>query len=50
MAKLLEVDPGKEDFIHQVAVQTDGLTKISKADCEKLTQAITTMLEAKNNG
>ena len=50
LAKLLEADPTKENFVHQVAVQTDGLTKISKADCEKLTQTITTMLEEKNNG
>jgi hypothetical protein len=47
MAKLLEVDSTKEDFIAQIALQTDGLTKISKADCEKLVQAITTMLEGK---
>ena len=47
MAKLLEVDPSKEDFIHQIAIQTNGLTEISKADCEKLVQAITTMLEGK---
>jgi hypothetical protein len=45
MAKLLEVDPSKEDFIHQVAIQTNGLSEISKADCEKLVQAITAMLE-----
>jgi hypothetical protein len=50
MAKLLETDPTKEDFVHQVAVQTDGFTKITKADCEKLVQAITQMLEVKNNG
>ena len=47
MAKLLEVDPTKEDFITQIALQTNGLTEISKADCEKLVQAITTMLEEK---
>ena len=45
LAKLREKDPSKEDFITQVAIQTDGLTKISKADCETLIQAITTMLE-----
>ena len=45
LAKLLEKDPGKEDFVHQIALQTNGLTEISKADCEKLVQAITTMLE-----
>ena len=45
LAKLLEKDPAKEDFVHQIALQTNGLTEISKADCEKLVQAITTMLE-----
>ena len=47
MAKLRETDPTKEDFITQIALQTNGLTEISKADCEKLVQAITTMLEEK---
>jgi hypothetical protein len=47
MAKLLETDPTKEDFIAQVAVETNGFADISKADCEKLVQAITTMLEEK---
>ena len=47
MAKLREADPSKEDFIAQIAIQTNGLTEISKADCEKLVQAITTMLEEK---
>jgi hypothetical protein len=47
MAKLLEVDPTKEDFVTQIALQTNGLTEISKAQCEKLVQAITTMLEEK---
>ena len=47
LAKLMEVDPSKEDFVHQVAIQTNGLTTITKADCEKLVQAITTMLEGK---
>jgi hypothetical protein len=47
MAKLLEADSTKEDFVAQIALQTNGLTDISKADCEKLVQAITTMLEEK---
>ena len=47
MSKLLEVDPTQEDFITQIAIQTNGLTTISKADCETLIQKITTMLEAK---
>jgi hypothetical protein len=47
MAKLRETDPTKEDFITQIALKTNGLTEISKADCEKLVQAITAMLEEK---
>ena len=46
MAKLLEKDPTKEDFVIQIAEQTNGLTEISKTDCEQLIQAITDMLEA----
>ncbi len=47
LAKLLEVDPSQESFVSQIAIQTDGLTKISKADCEALINAVTNMLEAK---
>ena len=47
LAKLREADPSKEDFIAKIALETNGLTEISKADCEKLVQAITTMLEEK---
>ena len=47
LAKLLEADPTKQDFVEQIALQTNGLTEISKADCEKLVQAVTTMLEGK---
>ena len=49
LAKLRETDPTKEDFITQIALQTNGLTEISKADCEKLVQAITSMLEGGGN-
>ena len=47
LTKLREADPSKEDFIAQIALQTNGLTEISKADCEKLVQAITAMLGEK---
>ena len=47
LAKLREVDSSKEDFIAQIALQTDGFKNISKADCEQLVQAITNMLEGK---
>ena len=45
LVKLIEKDSSKEDFVAQVALQTNGFTEITKADCEKLLQAITTMLE-----
>lgn len=44
LAKLLEADPSKEDMIAQIALQTDGLTKISKADCEELIKQVTALL------
>jgi hypothetical protein len=47
MAKLLEVDSTKEDFVTKVALQTNGFTEISKADCEKLVQDVTAMVEGK---
>jgi hypothetical protein len=47
MVKLLEVNPAKEDFVAKVALQTNGFTEISKADCEKLVQAVTAMVEGK---
>ena len=47
LTKLREADPTKEDFITQVALQTNGFTEISKVDCEKLVQAVTAMLEGK---
>ena len=47
MAKLLEKDPSKENFVAQIALNTNGLTEITKADCEQLVQAITTMFEEK---
>jgi hypothetical protein len=45
LAKLLEKNPAKEDFVSQIALQTNGLTEISKTDCEELIKAITGMLE-----
>ena len=44
LAKLMEADPSKEDMVAKIALQTDGLTKISKADCEELIKAVTAML------
>ena len=45
ITKLLEKDPSKEDFIANIALQTKGFTEITKADCENLVQAITSILE-----
>ena len=47
LAKLMEVDPSKEDFVAKIALQTDGFKAISKADCEQLVQAVSAMLEEK---
>ena len=44
LAKLMEADPSKEDMVAQIAMQTDGLTKISKTDCEELIKRVTGML------
>ena len=43
-----DADPSKEEMIAQIAVQTNGFTVISKADCEALIQRITAMLEGGN--
>lgn len=45
LKKLKEADPNKEEFIAKIAVQTEGFTVISKADCEALIERITGMLE-----
>lgn len=45
LKKLKDADPSKEEMIAQIAVQTNGFTVISKADCEALIQRITAMLE-----
>ena len=45
LKKLKDAQPGKEEMIAKIAVQTEGFTKISKSDCETLIERITTMLE-----
>lgn len=51
LKKLKDADSSKEELIAQIAVQTEGLTKISKTDCEATIQRITAMLEGgKPNG
>lgn len=48
LKKLKDADPSKEEMIAQIAVQTEGFTVISKADCEALITRITAMLEGGN--
>jgi hypothetical protein len=36
LKQVLESDPSKEEWVAQIAVDTQGFTVISKADCEKL--------------
>ena len=48
LKKLKDADPSKEEMIAQIAVQTNGFTVISKADCETLITRITAMLEGGN--
>lgn len=45
LKKLKDTDPTKEEMIAKIAVQTEGFTVISKADCETLIQRITAMVE-----
>lgn len=45
LKKLKDADPSKEEMIANIAVQTEGFTKISKSDCETLIERITGMLE-----
>lgn len=46
LKKLKDTDPKHEEFIQNIAIQTEGFTKVSKSDCEALIQKITAMLEA----
>ena len=45
LKKLKDADPTKEEMIGKIAVQTQGFTVISKADCESLTVKIGEMLK-----
>lgn len=45
LIKLKAKDPSKEEMIAQIAVQTQGFTVISKADCETLVIKIGEMLK-----
>lgn len=44
LSKLLALDPDQENFIQQVMIQTEGLTKITKEQAERLVTGISKML------
>ena len=44
LKKLRESDPSQEEYIAQIAVDTNGFKVISKAECEKLTKEISEKL------
>lgn len=44
---LRDKDTSKEEMIAKIAIETKGFTEISKSDCEKLIEGITTLLEEK---
>lgn len=43
--KLREAKPEKEELISKIAIDTEGFTKISKEDCEKLIEGLNAMME-----
>lgn len=45
LAKLLNTDPEQEDFIQELMLKTDGLTNVTKEQAEKITAAVSEMLE-----
>ena len=45
LAKLLNTDPEQEEFVQAVAVETEGFTKVTKSQAEKLIGGISEMLE-----
>lgn len=48
LKKLKEVDSSQEEFIQQVAIKTEGFTKISKSACEQLILKVGEMVENYN--
>lgn len=45
---LKEIDPSQEEFVQQIAMKTEGFTKISKSSCEQLVLKIGEMVENYN--
>jgi hypothetical protein len=45
LSELKTKDASKEEFIAKIAVETNGFTTLSKADCEKLTIKVSEMIK-----
>lgn len=45
LKRLREIDPTMDDFVQQVALKTDGFTKITKSACEQLVLSVGEMIE-----
>ena len=50
LKKLREKDPSKEEMIGKIAVETEGFTKMTKSDCEKIMKRVGEMLKEVDNG
>lgn len=49
LKKLLEFDPNKEDWVAQLAVDTNGFTVVSRAECENIVKAIDEYINGKGD-
>lgn len=50
LSELLELDPKQEDFVQEIAMQTDAFTNIRKSDAESLIEGIREMIKAYGEG
>lgn len=48
LKRLREIDPTMDDFVQQVALKTDGFTKINKSACEQLVLSVGEMIDNYN--
>lgn len=48
LKKLRELDSSQDDFVQQIALKTEGFSKISKTACEKLILSVGEMIENYN--
>jgi hypothetical protein len=46
LKELLEADPEQESFVQEIAIKTEGFTKITKAACEQLINGVSEMIAA----